>query len=269
MEVRRSGVRLSALAALAFSAAGSTAMADVLFQINDPATGEPLADHTIRITAPDGSLSEETTRRDGTVRLDDAEGSGWSASYIVDGRTYTAAGVTEDEAEGSRSGVLIGVLAGLGAVGIAASAGSDDSPPSETGGGGGGIPNVDSSCLATVEVNESFLENPNNVSDVPVDGNIITLGVLGDNILIIDISLGNLVVRGDLSCGTATATTLDNCTNTVVGNFYGETVNVEFFNTDALTSPMGSVRQIEGATTTIDITGGSNDYLTRFAAVCN
>jgi hypothetical protein len=276
MEVRRSGVTLSAsrgltaAAVLALGAMSATATADVLFQINDPATGAPLADQTIRITAPDGQLSEETTNRDGSVRLPDAEGSGWTASYIVDGRTYTAAGIASSEsAEGRGSGVLIGVLAGLGAVGIAASAGSDDSAPSDTVDPGGGIPNVDTSCLATVNVNESLIENPGSIPDVPVDGNVITLGVLGNAILILDIDLPNLIVRGDLNCGTATGTGLENCTGTAVGTFYGSTVTVDFSDSFAVTSPMGPVRQIESATTTIAITGGSNDYSTRFASVCN
>ncbi len=143
MEVPHTGVvvttacRRTVSLAVAALLIAPLAHADVVFEINDPATGEPLSDLTVTIVAPNGELSEETTAADGTVVLPEAEGSGWTARYIHDGRTYTAAGVAAEGAdEGGAARVLIGVLSGLGAVGLAAAAGSDDSARSVAGGGG-------------------------------------------------------------------------------------------------------------------------------------
>lgn len=243
--------------------------ADVVFEINDPATGDPLGDQTVTIVSPDGDLSEQTTGADGIIVLPDAAGSGWTARFIHDGRTYTTAGIADGEAdEGGRSRVLIGVLSGLGAVGLAAAAGSDDSARSIEG-GGGDIIGADSTCIATVNVNETQIDNPGSITDVPDDGDEADIGVLGNTTLLVNFDLPNLLLTGQLSCGTADANGLDACTGSAVGTFYGDTVTVNFTDSRAETTPMGGIRQIESVTATIDITGGANDYSTRFTATCN
>jgi hypothetical protein len=268
---------LVCLLSLALPGTFTTALADVRFQINHPATGNPLPGHAVTIVAPGGAQTAAVTDADGAIELTEADGDGWTARFTVEDRTYTAAG-TAVAAGGSS--VLLGVLTGLGAVAVGAAVTDSDSDKNLSDGGsdpgdggsgpdtGGGIDDADSRCTAVVEVLDAQLENPGNLRDAPEDGDLIEIGVLGDTTLFFDIDLFDLTVSADLSCSVANSGGLSSCSGDMIGTFNTSQATIMFTEASDTTVPVDDVRDIQGALATLDVIGLTNEYSTTIVAVC-